>query len=318
MKWCGVSKTAPIPAMNPSILVYLPSFVKVVELASFSKAAQALGMTKSAVSKQVQALEDLLKVRLLNRTTRTVRLTDEGEHLYQQARQIVDAANEAQRTVRNLNQQPSGTLKINAPQSFGMLHLAPALAEFARLYPEIVLEVDFTDKFINVLEEGIDVTIRVASLTDSSLIARKLARAQLAFVAAPSYLAEHGTPTHPDALINHRFLEYTYIDRPKEIRWRHKDGATGTITINSAMRANNAFMLREALFQGVACGVFPTFIIGEAIKDGRVLQILPDYTMDPERNIYALFPHNRHMSAKVRLFIDFISERFGGVPYWEI
>jgi DNA-binding transcriptional LysR family regulator len=304
--------------MNASILVYLPSFVKVVELASFSKAAQALGMTKSAVSKQVQALEDSLKVRLLNRTTRTVRLTDEGELLYQQARQIVDAANEAQRQVKNLNEQPSGSLKINAPQSFGILHLAPALAEFAKLYPEIQLEVDFTDKFINILEEGVDVTLRIASLTDSSLIARKIARCQVVFVAAPEYLKRFGTPKHPDELINHRFLEYSYIDRPKEVRWRNKDGTLGVITINSALRANNAFMLMEALRSGVAMGVFPTFIISDAIKAGEVVQVLHDFTVEPERNIYALFPHNRHMSAKVRLFIDFISERFGGAPYWEI
>lgn len=303
--------------MNSSILVYLPSFVKVVELASFSKAAVALGMTKSAVSKQVQALEDSLKVRLLNRTTRTVRLTDEGELLYQQARQIVDAANEAQRQVKNLNEQPSGSLKINAPQSFGILHLAPALADFAKRYPEIVLEVDFTDKFINILEEGVDVTIRVASLTDSSLIARKIARAQLAFVASPDYLKQYGEPTHPDQLINHRFLEYSYIDRPKEIRYRNQAGEAGTITINSAMRANNSFMLLEAMRRGVAIGMFPTFIIGEAIKRGEVVQIMKEFTIDPERNIYALFPHNRHMSAKVRLFIDFISERFAQ-PYWEI
>lgn len=304
--------------MNSSILVYLPSFVKVVELASFSKAAQALGMTKSAVSKQVQALEDSLKVRLLNRTTRTVRLTDEGELLYQQARQIVDAANEAQRQVKNLNEQPSGSLKINAPQSFGILHLAPALAEFAKLYPEIQLEVDFTDKFINILEEGVDVTIRIASLTDSSLIARKIARCQVVFVAAPEYLKRFGTPKHPDELINHRFLEYSYIDRPKEVRWRNVDGTLGVITINSALRANNAFMLMEALRSGVAMGVFPTFIISDAIKAGEVVQVLHDFTVEPERNIYALFPHNRHMSAKVRLFIDFISERFGGAPYWEL
>ena len=304
--------------MTPSILVYLPSFVRVVEMASFSKAAIAMGMTKSAVSKQVQALEDMLKVRLLNRTTRTVRLTDEGELLYQQARQIVDAANEAQRQVKNLNEQPSGSLKINAPQSFGILHLAPALADFAKLYPEIQLEVDFTDKFINILEEGVDVTIRIASLTDSSLIARKLARAQLVFVAAPEYLARFGEPRHPAELINHRFLEYSYIDRPKEIRWRHQSGEMGAITINSALRANNAFMLMEALRRGVAMGSFPSFIIGDAVKRGEVVQVLKDYSVEPERSIYALFPHNLHMSAKVRLFIDFISQRFGGTPYWEI
>lgn len=308
----------PNDSMNSSILVYLPSFVKVVELSSFSKAAVSLGMTKSAVSKQVQALEDSLKVRLLNRTTRTVRLTDEGEHLYQQARQIVDAANEAQRQVKNLNEQPSGSLKINAPHSFGILHLAPALADFAKLYPEIQLEVDFSDKFINILEEGVDVTIRIASLTDSSLIARKIGRTQIVFVAAPEYIKKFGEPKHPDELINHRFLEYSYIDRPKEIRWKSKTGEMGMTTMNTALRANNAFMLLEALRRGVGMGIFPTFIIGDAIKRGEVVQVLHDYTIDPERSIYALFPHNRHMSAKVRLFIDFISERFGGTPYWEI
>lgn len=318
MKGCIVSYISPMAAMNASILVYLPSFVKVVELSSFSKAASALGMTKSAVSKQVQALEDSLKVRLLNRTTRTVRLTDEGELFYQQARQIVDAANEAQRQVKNLNEQPSGSLKVNAPQSFGTLHLAPAMAEFAAKYPEINLEVEFTDKFINILEEGVDVAIRIASLTDSSLIARKLGRAQIVFCASPAYLEKYGTPQHPDELINHRFLEYSYIDRPSELRYRLANGETGMTTINGVMKANSAFMLREALLKGVAMGIFPTFIIHDAIKSGQVVQVLKDVTIEPERSIYALFPHNRHMSAKVRLFIDFIAERFGGTPYWEI
>lgn len=304
--------------MQTSILVYLPSFVKVVELSSFSKAAASLGMTKSAVSKQVQALEDTLKVRLLNRTTRTVRLTDEGELFYQQARQIVDAATEAQRQVKNLNEQPSGTLKINAPQSFGTLHLAPALAEFAAKYPDINLDVEFTDKFINILEEGVDVAIRIASLTDSSLIARKLGRCQIVFVASPEYLARHGTPKHPDELINHRFLEYSYIDRPSELRYRLPNGDTGMTPITGVMKANSAFMLREALIKGVAMGVFPSFIIHDAIRSGEVVQILKDVIIEPERSIYALFPHNRHMSVKVRLFIDFIADRFGGTPYWEV
>lgn len=304
--------------MQPQLLVNLPSFVKVVELQSFSKAAIALGMTKSAVSKQVQSLEDTLKVRLLNRTTRTVRLTDEGELFYQQARQIVEAAVEAERSVRNLNEQPSGMLRINAPESFGLYHLAPALTEFAKLYPEIVLEVNYTDKFINILEEGVDVTIRVASLTDSSLIARKLANCQIVFAASPEYLAKYGTPKHPDELINHRFIEYSYLDRPREARFRTADGKTGIVPINAVLRSNNAHMMRQATLAGIGLTGLPTFVIGEDIKKGALVHILKDYLADPERNIYALFPHNRHMSAKVRLFIDFISTRFGGTPYWEV
>ncbi len=304
--------------MQAHLLVNLPSFVKVVELQSFSKAAASLGMTKSAVSKQIQALEDMLKVRLLNRTTRTVRLTDEGELFYQQARQIVDAAAEAERSVKNLNEQPSGTLHINAPESLGLYHLTPALTEFATLYPDIVLEVQYTNKFINVLEEGVDVTIRVASLTDSSLIARKLARCQFAFAASPEYLAKHGTPKHPDQLINHRFIEYAYAERPREIRYRDTSGKSAVAVITPSFRANANHIQRQAALAGLGITVLPTFVIGEDIKSGKLVEILKDFTMDPERNIYALFPHNRHMSAKVRLFVDFIAERFGGVPYWEV
>lgn len=304
--------------MQAQLLVNLPSFVKVVELQSFSKAAASLGMTKSAVSKQVQSLEDALKVRLLNRTTRTVRLTDEGELFYQQARTIVEAAMEAERSVKNLNEQPSGTLRLNAPEALGLYHLAPALTEFATLYPDIVLEVNFTDKFINILEEGVDVTIRVASLTDSSLIARKLAHCQIVWAASPDYLKKHGTPKHPDELINHRFIEYSFTERPREVRYRGPDGKSGMAPISVALRSNNGHLLRQAALAGIGIVVAPSFIVGEDIKSGALTRVFPDFQPDPERNIYALFPHNRHMSAKVRLFVDFISARFGGKPYWEV
>ena len=304
--------------MQGHVLVNLPSFVKVVELQSFSKAAIALGMTKSAVSKQVQALEDALKVRLLNRTTRTVRLTDEGELFYQQARQIVEASTEAERSVRNLNERPSGMLHLNAPESLGLYHITPTLVEFSKLYPEIIIEVQYTNKFINILEDGADVTIRVAALTDSSLIARKLARCQFAFAASQSYIDQHGMPTHPDQLINHRFIEYSYIERPGEIRYKHSSGKSGVAMVATAFRANASHIQAEAARAGVGVTVLPTFVIGDDIKRGKLVHILKDFTLDPDRNIYALFPHNRHMSAKVRLFVDFISERFAGTPRWEV
>ena len=304
--------------MQAQLLVNLPSFVKVVEMQSFSKAAAALGMTKSAVSKQVQALEDSLKVRLLNRTTRTVRLTDEGELFYQQARQIVDAATEAERSVKNLNEKPSGTLHINAPESLGLSHITPLLVEFSKRYPDIVIEVQYTNKFINILEDGADVTIRVAALTDSSLIARKLARCQFAFAAAQSYIDRHGMPTHPEQLINHRFIEYSYIERPGEIRYKNLAGKSGVAMVATAFRANASHIQAEAARAGVGVTVLPTFVIGEDIKRGRLVQVLKEFTLDPDRNIYALFPHNRHMSAKVRLFVDFISEHFAGTPSWEV
>ncbi|MFZ4124665.1 MAG: LysR family transcriptional regulator [Rickettsiales bacterium] len=304
--------------MQSTVLVYIPTFVKVVELQSFSKAAKAMGMTKSAVSKQVQSLEDSLKVRLLNRTTRSVRLTDEGEHFYQQARHVVEAVSEAERSVQNLNQNPSGVLKITAPESFGHYHLASALAEFSKLYPDITLEAEFTNRFANILDEGIDVAIRIASLTDSSLIARKLARCQMVMAASPDYIAKHGLPKHPDELVNHRVIEYSYADRPKEWRFKDKDGRAYIAPITVAMRSNNGQMFREAALSGLGIVCVPSFIIGYDVKQGKLTHVMPEFEPQPERNIYALFPHNRYMSAKVRLFVDFIAERFNGTPCWEV
>jgi len=304
--------------MQSTVLIYLPTFVKVVEMESFSGAAKAMGMTKSAVSKQIQALEDTLMVRLLNRTTRSVRLTDEGAYFYHQARQVVEAVSEAERSVQHLNKNPSGVLKITAPESFGHYHLASALAEFAATYPEIILETEFTNRFANIAEEGIDVAIRIASLTDSSLIARKLARCQMVLAASPEYLARHGTPTHPDQLINHRFIEYSYADRPKEWRYREPSGKMGVAPIQVAMRSNSGEMLREAALAGIGIVAAPSFMLGGDIKAGKLVQLLAEFAAEPERNIYALFPHNRHMSAKVRLFVDFIAQRFAGTPCWEV
>lgn len=300
-----------------NILPYLPSFVKVVELESFSKAAKQLGTTKSAVSKQIQALEDALKVRLLNRTTRSVKLTDEGQLLFEQARHILEVAADAERSVQNASTKPSGVLRVNAPESFGLFHLTPALAQFAQTYPEITLEVEFTDRFVNVVEENVDVAIRIASLTDSSLIARKLARCQMVMAAAPEYLALHGTPSHPDQLINHRFIEYLYADRPREFRYQHAGGQVGVASIAPALRANNGQMLRQAALSGLGIVCVPSFIIGNDVKKEKLTPILSEFAPYPERNIYALFPQNRHMAAKVRVFVDFLAERFAATPYWE-
>jgi DNA-binding transcriptional LysR family regulator len=304
--------------MQSTVLVNLPSFVKVVEFESFSQAARSLNMTKSAVSKQVQMLEDTLKVKLLNRTTRSVKLTEQGELFYLQARHIMESLDEAERGVQSLNSRPSGTLKITAPESFGMFHLAPALAQFAQEYPEVQMEIDFSNRFNNIIEEGFDVAIRIASLTDSSLIARKLAPCQMVVAASPEYLERYGTPTHPDQFINHRFIEYSNSDRPKEFRYTDPAGKQGVAPIDVVLRANNSQMMRQAALSHMGIIAGPSFIMGNDIKKGKLTRILSEFAMFPERNIYAVFPQNRYMSAKVRLFIDFIAERFSGTPYWEV
>lgn len=305
--------------MAAHYLAYIPTFTKVVEKHSFSAAARDLGMTKSAVSKHISALEEILKVRLLNRTTRKISLTEEGALFLDKCTHIMEELQLAEQQLQNVNENPSGVLKVSAPVSFGLFHLAPVVAEFAKEYPDVRVEVDFTDGFIDIVEHGVDVCIRVASLTYSSLIAKKLAPCQFAVAASPEYLADHGVPLHPDQLVNHRMIEYTNLERHTE--WRYLDPLTGkevAVPIQVAMRANNGLMLRQAALTGVGILSAPTFIIGNDIKKGRLQPILPQFTVAPERNIYALFAHNKFMATKVRLFIDFIAARFKDKPYWEI
>jgi DNA-binding transcriptional LysR family regulator len=304
--------------MQGAVLSNIPSFVKVVEHHSFSKAAKDLHITKSAISKQIQSLEDALRVKLLHRTTRSVKLTEEGEVFYRQARHIMESLQEAERGVQSLNESPSGLLRINAPESFGLFHLAPALVQFARTYPDLQLEVDFSDRFINIVEENVDVTIRVASLSDSSLVARKLAPCQMLMAASPEYLEAYGIPHHPDELINHRFIQYAYVDKANELRYRDTDGKEKAAPLQVVMRANNGQMQRQAGLNGLGVVCVPSFIIGNDVKKEKLVRILADYPIVPERNIYALFPENRYMAAKVRLFIEFLAQRFAGKPYWEV
>lgn len=300
-------------------LSYIPTFTRVADKQSFSGAARELGMTKSAVSKHISALEEMLRVRLLNRTTRKISLTEEGQLFLERCTHIMEELQNAEQQLHNVNENPSGVLKINAPASFGLFHLSPVIAEFACAYPDVRLEVDFSDGFIDIVESGVDVCIRVASLTDSSLIARKLAPCQFALAASPGYLERFGTPCHPDQLINHRTIEYSNIERLHE--WRYLDPVSRkeqVAPIAVCMRANNGQMLRQAALSGVGILSAPTFIIGNDIKKGRLVPILPQFISSPERSIYALFAHNRFMAAKVRLFIDFLAGRFAGKPYWEI
>ncbi len=303
--------------MHSSLLPTLPTFVKVVETQSFSKAAKALGLTKSAVSKHIQALEDGLKVRLLNRTTRSLALTEEGELFYRTAAHVVEELRSTEHQIASVHDRPSGVLKVNAPDSFGAQHLAPVVTAFAAQYPDLRIEMILTDRFVNIIDEGVDVAIRVASLTDSSLIARKLARCQMVMVASPSYLAEHGAPRHPDELINHRFIEYSNSERPNELRYLDAAGKAAVAPITPVFRSNAAPFLRRAACDGLGLIYVPSFIVGDEVRAGKLVQIMHGLEPVGERNISALYPHNRYMSAKVRLFIDAVAKAFA-VPYWEV
>lgn len=289
-------------------------FAKVVEQQGFSAAARALGMSKSAVSKQVAALEDRLGARLLNRTTRRLSLTDAGTAFYERCARVLAEAEEAERAVGSLQAEPRGLLKINAPMSFGVLHLAPAIPEFMERHPAVTVDITLNDRIVDLIDEGYDLAVRIARLPDSSLVARRLAPGTRVFCASPDYLERHGTPSHPRDLAEHNCMIYSYMPL-EEWRYRGPDGE-GSVRVRGSLRANNGEVLRAALLAGLGIAPMPTFIVGPDLRTGRLRTVLDAYR-DDASSVYAVYPHARYLSAKVRLFVDFLRQRFGGRPYWE-
>ncbi len=288
-------------------------FAKVVETGTFTGAAQAMGLSKGAVSKQIAKLEDRLGARLLNRTTRRSSLTEVGAAFYERCRRIVAEAEEAELAVTRLHAEPRGTLRVNLPMSFGMIHMADALPDFMAAYPEISLDVTLDDRVVNVVDEGYDVVIRITDLPDSSLIARRIAPFRIATCASSTYWDAHGRPKHPDDLRGHACLLYSYLSNLNEWRYRGPDGPFA-VRVDGPMRGNNGDLLRAAAVAGLGVVRSPTFIVGCHLVEGRLEQVLAEYE-DDDRGIYAVYPHNRHLSAKVRAFVDFMAKRFAD-PIW--
>lgn len=288
-------------------------FAKVVETGTFTGAAQAMGLSKGAVSKQIAKLEDRLGARLLNRTTRRSSLTEVGAAFYERCRRIVAEAEEAELAVTRLHAEPRGTLRVNLPMSFGMIHMADALPDFMAAYPEISLDVTLDDRVVNVVDEGYDVVIRITDLPDSSLIARRIAPFRIATCASSAYWDAHGRPKHPDDLRGHACLLYSYLSNLNEWRYRGPDGPFA-VRVDGPMRGNNGDLLRAAAVAGLGVVRSPTFIVGCHLVEGRLEQVLAEYE-DDDRGIYAVYPHNRHLSAKVRAFVDFMAKRFAD-PIW--
>jgi len=291
------------------------AFAKVVASGSYAEAARRLGLTRSAVSKAVMELEQLLGARLLDRTTRRVTPTEAGLAYYERAIAILADVDETELQVSRLHDEPRGVLKINAPMSFGILYLGDAVADFMRRYPELRIELVLNDRFIDPLEEGVDVTVRIGTLTDSSLIARRLAPARLALVASPNYLDKHGAPQVPQDLSRHRCLAYGHMAAVH--RWQLRHGAeTLNVTFNAALCSNNGEVLRASALAGNGITTLPTFLVGPDIAAGRLQPVLADYPPS-ELGIYALYAPNRYLAAKTRVFIDFLAARFGEAPSWD-
>ena len=292
------------------------AFTKVVQHSSFAAAARDLRLSRSAVSKYVMELEEELGVQLLSRTTRSVTATENGQAYYERCLAILSDLEEADLSATRLQAEVRGLLRINAPMSFGTLHLARAVADFMEKYPDLRIQLLLSDQQVDPVQEGFDVTLRIADLPSSSMIARRIAPARRAICASPSYLARHGTPKHPDDLRGHACLTYGHLATGNQWKLTGPDG-DHWIAIPWTLCTNNAEVLRDAAVQGRGIALLPTFIAGADFQQGRLATILPGYQA-PEISIYAIYPATRHLSLKVRVFIDFLVERFGGRPYWDL
>lgn len=293
----------------------MQAFTKVVTLSSYAEAGRALGLTRSAVSKAVMELEQLLGARLLDRTTRRVSPTEAGRAYYERCLDILASVEETELQVSRLHDEPRGVLKVNAPMSFGALYLGAAMAEFMTAYPELKVELTLNDRFIDPIEEGVDITIRIAALADSSLIARKLAPARRVLVASPEYLARNGAPQTPEDLAHHRCLNYGHTTALQRWQLTH-DGRPITVSITSLLCSNNGDVLKAAALAHQGIAKLPTFLVGPEIEAGLLQVVMPAYP-PAALAIYALYPPSRYLAAKTRVLIDFLVHRFGNEPTWD-
>jgi len=290
-------------------------FIRVVDAGSISKAAEQLGIAKSAVSRRLADLESRLGVRLLNRTTRISSLTEAGNGFYQRSRKIIDDVTELNALTNQSNSALEGTINIAVPLSFGLSHLAPAINDFIKLHPELSININFSDQQVNLVEEGIDLAVRIADLKDSSLIARRISPIKTLICASPAYLQKHGTPKIADDLKHHALLSYNLTDSSA---WQLKDpqGKQQLINVKAKIIANNGEFLKDMAIAGHGIVMMPTFILWQAIAKGELLPILSDYTT-PQLNAYVVYPQTRYLSQRTRVLIDFLVERFGENPYWD-
>jgi DNA-binding transcriptional LysR family regulator len=287
---------------------------KVVATGSFAEAARRLGVTRSAISKAITQLEQELGARLLDRTTRRVTPTEAGLAYYERCLGILAQIAETEAQISRLHDEPKGVLKVNAPMSFGTLYLGSAVADFMDRYRELKVELTLTDRMIDPLEEGVDVTVRIGALVDSSLIARRIAAARVVLVASPDYIARHGAPETPADLVNHKCLHYGHSTTVP--RWQlTENGAPISVPVAACLSSNNGDALREAAIKGIGIGRLPSFIVGADLAAGRLAAVLPGYPPQ-DLTIHALYAPNRFLAAKSRVFIDFLVERFAR-PSWE-
>ncbi len=293
-------------------LTEMEAFVQVVDHGGFTEAARKMGLSKSAVSKHISALEARLAVRLLNRTTRRVSPTELGLAYYDRARTVLIDAAEAEDMVTAMQATPKGSLRVSAPVSFGISHLSTAVSKFLRAYPEVDMHMVLDDRYVEIVAEGFDLAIRVGVLEDSSLKARRLAETSRRLVAAPSYIQRMGEPRTLDDLHRHELLHYSNLATGNFWRLRAPSGEERQIRVGGRLTVNNGDSLLKAAEMGLGIALLPSFIICDSIQAGRLVEVLTE--RGPDRHgIYAIYPEGRFTQPKLRAFIDFLAEHFRGI-----
>ncbi len=292
----------------------MAAFVRVVERGSFSAAARELHLAKSTVSKRIAALEERLGARLLQRTTRTVRLTEVGAAYYDRCLAVLEAAAEAERAVTRMQGTPRGRLRVSAPMSFGQRYLASSIASFLQEHPEVEVDLDLSDRMVDVIGEGFDVAIRVGELRDSSLIARRLAPSRSLVVGSPAYFHRRGRPQSPEGLREHECLLYAYQASGDTWHFRGPGGASA-VRVRGRLRANNGDVLSLAAQSGLGLALLPDFIVDAELRTGRLEPALAEHCR-AEAVLHAVYPHARHLMPKVRAFVDRLAADFGAGASW--
>jgi DNA-binding transcriptional LysR family regulator len=288
-------------------------FARVIELGSFVRAAERLGMSTSACSRHLAELEAHLDTRLLNRTTRRLSLTESGQAFYERCVQVLADLEEAEHAAAASGARPRGTLRLTCGISFGTRHLAPLVAAFAARHAEVQFDVQLSDRFVDLVEEGFDLAIRIGEAPGQNLIARRLGETRAVPCAAPGYLRAHGAPAVPADLARHACLTYEYLSPRNVWRFRDRDGKEHAVRVAGPVHANNGDLLAAAAVEGIGILMEPDFIVDADLRSGRLVRVLADYAA-PTTGIYAVYPSRRHLSAKVRAFVDFLAERCAELP----
>ncbi|CAI3799990.1 HTH-type transcriptional regulator DmlR [Pseudomonas sp. MM221] len=281
-------------------------FAQVMEAGSFTAAADRLGMSKQSVSRRLMQLEERLGVRLLNRSTRRLDATPLGQHYYQSALRLLGEVQQVEHDISGQAQALRGTLRLSAPLSFAMSHLGCLLTEFLQLHPQVDVEVDLSDRAVDLIGEGYDLALRIGALEDSSLIARRIASVERVYCASPAYLQARGVPAKPEELAGHDCLPYGHS---RQVQWQFRQGGKAqAIQVTGRMRANNGELLRDAAIAGMGVTYLPTFIVGQALADGRLVAVLEEWTL-PALQLSAVYPQHRQVARPVQGFVSFLRER---------